>query len=229
MSIDAPNVPVLRVEGLKKDYLQGETVLHILKGVSLEVQRGERLAIIGLSGSGKSTLLHLLAGLDKPSAGVVEIIGQDIHKLKEAQVCKLRNNSLGFIYQFHHLLSEFTALENTAMPLLIRGVDKKEALCRAEDLLCKVGLAERMSHIPATLSGGERQRVAIARALVGNPDCVLADEPTGNLDEETSIQVNDLMLSLSKELGISFITVTHNLSLAGKMDRILKLHNGLLE
>ncbi|MBL4680208.1 MAG: lipoprotein-releasing ABC transporter ATP-binding protein LolD [Pseudomonadales bacterium] len=222
-------IPVLKVENLHKSYQQGDTTLQILKGISFQVGYGERIAIIGLSGSGKSTLLHLLAGLDAPTTGKVEIVGENIHQLNEKALCKLRNGSLGFIYQFHHLLSEFTALENTAMPLLIRGENKKQALKIAESILVKVGLGDRLTHIPAKLSGGERQRVAIARALVGNPDCVLADEPTGNLDEETASQVNDLMISLSRELGISFVTATHNLALAAKMDRTCRLHNGMLE
>lgn len=221
--------PALKVSNLHKRYKEGGSELHILKGISLEVQKSERVAIIGLSGSGKSTLLHLLAGLDKPTLGQVEIMGKDIYALNEKALCRLRNNSLGFIYQFHHLLSEFTALENTAMPLYIRGEDRKIALQMAELLLVKVGLGERLHHVPGKLSGGERQRVAIARALVGNPDCVLADEPTGNLDEETADQVNELMIALSEELGVSFIIVTHNLSLAAKMDKTYRLHNGLLE
>lgn len=229
MTNEKGNDPILRVENLHKRYQQGDAALHILKGVSFQVERGERVAIIGLSGSGKSTLLHLLAGLDSPSEGRVEIAGEIIHQLNEKALCRLRNRSLGFIYQFHHLLSEFTALENTAMPLLIRGETKSIAEKTAESILVKVGLGDRLSHIPAKLSGGERQRVAIARALVGNPDCVLADEPTGNLDEETASQVNELMVSLSRELGISFVTVTHNLTLAAKMDRVCRLHNGLLE
>ena len=221
--------PTLKVSNLHKSYKEGESELHILRGISLEIQRSERVAIIGLSGSGKSTLLHLLAGLDRPTEGQVEVMGKNIYALNEKALCRLRNNSLGFIYQFHHLLSEFTALENTAMPLYIRGEDRKIALKKAELILVKVGLGERLNHVPGKLSGGERQRVAIARALVGNPDCVLADEPTGNLDEETAGQVNDLMIALSEELGVSFIIVTHNLSLAAKMDKTYRLHNGLLE
>lgn len=226
MSISSP---VLKVDNLHKSYREGESELLILRGISFDIQKGERVAIIGLSGSGKSTLLHLLAGLDKPTKGLVEIMGKDINTLDEKALCCLRNNALGFIYQFHHLLSEFSALENTAMPLYIRGEDRKIALEKAESLLIKVGLGDRLHHIPGKLSGGERQRVAIARALVGNPDCVLADEPTGNLDEETAAQVNELMISLSEELGVSFIIVTHNLTLAAKMDRTCRLHNGLLE
>lgn len=229
MSEKIESFPTLKVSNLHKSYKEGESELHILRGISLEIQKSERLAIIGLSGSGKSTLLHLLAGLDKPTEGQVEVMGKDIYALNEKALCRLRNNSLGFIYQFHHLLSEFTALENTAMPLYIRGEDRKVALKKAELLLVKVGLGERLNHVPGKLSGGERQRVAIARALVGNPDCVLADEPTGNLDEETADQVNDLMIALSEELGVSFIIVTHNLSLAAKMDKTYRLHNGLLE
>ena len=220
---------VLNVRDLHKSYQQGGNSLRVLRGLNLEVMRGERVAIIGLSGSGKTTLLHLLGGLDTPDQGTVLVNGRNIHDLDEKSVCRLRNHSLGFVYQFHHLLGEFSALENTAMPLLIRGVAAVPAYSSAEEMLSRVGLIDRQSHRPGQLSGGERQRVAIARALVTLPNCVLADEPTGNLDEETAAQVDELMISLSKELAISFVVVTHNLTLASQMDRICRLHNGQLE
>lgn len=220
---------VIRVNNLHKCYLQGGNRLHVLKGLEFEVSRGERVAITGLSGSGKSTLLHLIGGLDVPDEGTVFIDNKDIHQLEEKALCQLRNQSLGFVYQFHHLLSEFTALENTALPLMIRGIKRTAALSSAAEILDRVGLAQRQDHKPSQLSGGERQRVAIARALVAEPDCVLADEPTGNLDEATANQVNELMVDLSKELQTSFVVVTHNLILASQMDRICRLHNGKLE
>ncbi|HIG40462.1 MAG: lipoprotein-releasing ABC transporter ATP-binding protein LolD [bacterium] len=220
---------VIAVTDLHKYYQQGSNRLHVLRGLNLEVVRGERVAIIGISGSGKSTLLHLLGGLDTPNEGSVFVQGQDVHRMNEKGLCQLRNRSLGFVYQFHHLLAEFTALENTAMPLLIRGESRSSAMASAKEILDKVGLANRTEHKPNQLSGGERQRVAIARALVTRPDCVLADEPTGNLDEETASQVDDLMISLSKEFETSFVIVTHNLALASQMDRICRLHNGQIE
>ena len=220
---------VIAVQNLHKIFYQGDNKLHVLRGVDFRIHRGERVAIIGLSGSGKSTLLHILSGLDVPDDGTVTINGQDIHKLGEQALCRLRNHSLGFIYQFHHLLAEFSALENAAMPLLIRGEKHSVALAAGREILQRVGLAERLDHKPAQLSGGERQRVAIARALVAKPDCVLADEPTGNLDEETAAQIDDLMVSLSNEFGTSFVVVTHNLALASRMDRNCRLHNGLLD
>ncbi len=223
------NDVVIRIANLHKYYQQGDNRLHVLRGLDLEVSRGERIAITGLSGSGKSTLLHLLGGLDSADEGSVHINDQNVHQLGERALCHLRNQSLGFVYQFHHLLSEFTALENTALPLMIRGEKHSLALKTAEEILQRVGLGERFDHKPSQLSGGERQRVAIARALVAQPDCVLADEPTGNLDEETAEQVNNLILDLSKELRTSFVIVTHNLNLAAQMDRVYRLHNGKLE
>jgi lipoprotein-releasing system ATP-binding protein len=220
---------VLKVEGLQKYYHQGAEKLHILKGVDLVVHRGERIAIVGLSGSGKSTLLHLLGGLDAADAGSVWLNGIDLAVATDKEICRLRNESLGFVYQFHHLMADFSAAENVAMPLLIGGATRATALEKATRILERVGLSDRLSHRPAQLSGGERQRVAMARALVTSPDCVLADEPTGNLDEKTAIEVNALMVELSHELGVSFIVVTHNLGLARRMDHVYQLHNGLLQ
>jgi lipoprotein-releasing system ATP-binding protein len=223
------NDPVIKISNLHKRYLQGSNTIHILRGIDVDIERGERVAITGLSGSGKSTLLHLLGGLDTPDEGTIAINGKNINELGEAEQCALRNSALGFVYQFHHLLSEFSAEENVAMPLLIGGEKKAAAMKMARDMLASVGLTQRAEHKPSQLSGGERQRVAIARALVTRPQCVLADEPTGNLDEETAEQVNELMVGLSTALNISFVIVTHNLDLAARMDRQYRLHNGLLE
>lgn len=220
---------VLQATGLKKSYDQGDKTIRVLDGIDLEIYRGERVAIVGLSGSGKSTLLHLLAGLDNADSGQVFIGGEDIANLDEKSLCQLRNKTLGFVYQFHYLMSEFTAIENVAMPLMIGNVNKKTANATASEVLGKVGLKNRLEHRPGQLSGGERQRVAIARALVTRPQCVLADEPTGNLDEKTAEEVNQLLLDLSHELDMSFVIVTHNHDLANRMDRILVLHNGLIE
>lgn len=222
-------VPVVDAKGIVKSYLQGPSPVHVLRGLDLEVGVAERIAIVGLSGSGKSTLLHVLGGLDKPDQGTIKINGKDIFSLTEKQRGELRNKNLGFVYQFHHLLPEFTAQENVAMPLLIGGIASLDAMLNAEDILEKVGLQDRVKHKPAELSGGERQRVAIARALVTRPSCVMADEPTGNLDEETGEQINELMIQLSESLGTSFIVVTHNTSFAARMDRKIRLHNGVLE
>jgi lipoprotein-releasing system ATP-binding protein len=219
---------VLQVQGLQKFYHQGLDELHILRGVNLTVQRGERIAIVGLSGSGKSTLLHLLGGLDSADAGSVLLNGVDLAAASDREVCQIRNRHLGFVYQFHHLMADFDAAENVAMPLMIGGQSRRQALAAASEMLAQVGLANRSKHRPAQLSGGERQRVAMARALVTAPDCVLADEPTGNLDEQTAADVNELMVSLSHELHTSFIVVTHNIGLAQRMDKVYRLHNGLL-
>lgn len=220
---------VLQAIDVHKQFRQGENELHVLRGIDLSVQRGQRLAIVGLSGSGKSTLLHLLGGLDECEQGKVLVGGVNLADLGQAELGRLRNRHLGFVYQFHHLLPEFTALENVAMPLLIGGENRGVAREQAGTLLGRVGLSERLNHRPGQLSGGERQRVAIARALVTKPDCVLADEPTGNLDEETARDVDELMISLSRDLKTSFVIVTHNRELASRMDAIMRLHNGKLE
>jgi lipoprotein-releasing system ATP-binding protein len=219
---------VLSCTQLAKSYTEGETDLEVLRSINLAVEQGERIAIMGASGSGKSTLLHLLGGLDTPTAGHVVIGGKRIDRLNAIQLGRLRNRALGFVYQFHHLLPEFTALENVAMPLLLGDSSPVEAASRAERMLDRVGLAGRLSHKPGELSGGERQRAAVARALVTNPQCVLADEPTGNLDRNNAEQVYELMLELNEELGTSYIVVTHDLHIAERLDRILLLEDGYI-
>ncbi len=219
---------ILQCEQLTKSFNQGDLNVDVLKGVNLTIGAGERVAIMGASGSGKSTLLHLLGGLDKPCAGQVILDGVNLNKVRSKKLSQLRNSSLGFIYQFHHLLGEFSVLENVAMPLLIGGKSVKEAKKQAADLLGRVGLGHRIEHKPGELSGGERQRAAVARALINNPKCVLADEPTGNLDSKTAEQIYQLMLELNQELQVSFLIVTHDPELAKRMDIVLHMEDGLI-
>ncbi|WP_273047655.1 lipoprotein-releasing ABC transporter ATP-binding protein LolD [Pseudoalteromonas sp.] len=219
---------VISCENLSKVYQDGNNQVEVLKGVDLALHQGEMLAIVGSSGSGKSTLLHILGTLDTASSGVAKIKNQEVAKLSRTEQAAFRNQNLGFIYQFHHLLMEFSAVENVAMPLLIKGLSAKEAKAQALEMLEKVGLAHRSSHKPSALSGGERQRVAIARALVTKPALVLADEPTGNLDKQNAIKIYDLINELNKSLNTSFVVVTHDLELADKLGKIAYLDDGKL-
>jgi lipoprotein-releasing system ATP-binding protein len=222
------NKTIIACRNLRKSYYQGKLEVPVLLEIDLNVKAGETVAIVGTSGSGKSTLLHLLGGLDAPTGGDIRIMGQEIAAIDEEERCQLRNRSLGFIYQFHHLLPEFSALENVAMPLLIRRMRNTEAYGNAAKVLAQVGLGHRLSHTPGELSGGERQRAAVARALVTRPACVLADEPTGNLDRRTAAGVFDLMMDLNHNVGASLVIVTHDPELARKAGRMLHLEDGIL-
>jgi lipoprotein-releasing system ATP-binding protein len=220
--------PVLEARQVQKSFQQGPVTLDVLRGINLAIQPAERLAIVGASGSGKTTLLQILGGLDRPTNGHVFVDGRDIHVLSERERGDLRNHALGFVYQFHHLLPEFSALENVAMPLLVRRVATREARERAREILARVGLGERLDHRPHQLSGGERQRAAVARALVTQPKLVLADEPTGNLDGKNAEQVFELMLELNRERRTSLVVVTHDLRIASRMERALEIDGGIL-
>ncbi|MGI2023700.1 lipoprotein-releasing ABC transporter ATP-binding protein LolD [Shewanella glacialipiscicola] len=220
---------LLQVQSVSKSYHDGAVTTQVLSNVNLQVFKGEQLAIVGSSGSGKSTLLHIMGTLDEPTAGKVLLLGEDLYQVSSARQAQIRNQDLGFIYQFHHLLPEFTALENVAMPAFIQGKDRKQALADAKALLERVGLGHRLTHIPAELSGGERQRVAIARALINKPKLVLADEPTGNLDANSGDAVYELIRELADQLGTAFVVVTHDHKLAARMDRQLMMKNGFLQ
>jgi lipoprotein-releasing system ATP-binding protein len=229
MTESRPPAPVvLTARELRRSFREGSSTLEVLRGVDLSVAAGERMAIIGASGSGKTTLLQILGGLDRPDSGAVQVLGQDIHALSETERGALRNRAIGFVYQFHHLLPEFSALENVAMPLMVRRERTAVAIGRAREMLTRVGLGARLTHRPSQLSGGERQRTAVARALVSSPSLVLADEPTGNLDGANAEQVFALMLELNRELATSLVVVTHDERLAARMDRVLELKGGAL-
>ena len=220
---------ILSVEHLRQSFAIGRERLEVIRDINLQVRRGERLAIVGASGQGKSTLMHLMGGLERPSGGVVRILGQEVYKLSESARSRLRNQSVGFVYQLHRLLPEFTALENVLLPLLIRRVPRHSVEPWGKEILTRVGLGERLDHKPGMLSGGERQRVALARALVTRPALLLADEPTGNLDSESAESVHQLMLDLNQELGTALVIVTHEPALAAHMGRVLRLQDGILQ
>ena len=229
MPIESRSVAVLRCRAVDKSYRQGTASVPVLRGLALEIAPGEMIGIMGSSGSGKSTLLNLIGGLDRPNAGSVELLGRDLGQLSDRELARARNRHLGFVYQFHHLLGEFSALENAAMPLLIAGAKRTLAFAQAAELLVAVGLGHRLHHRPGELSGGERQRVAIARALANRPDCVLMDEPTGNLDRHSAEQVVELLLRLNAERGTTFVVVSHDERVAGRMQRQLLLDDGQLK
>lgn len=226
---NSPAFPVIDCQGVAKRFSEGPQELEILRRIDLQIQSAEQLAVVGPSGSGKSTLLHILGGLEEPSSGSVSVAGELIYKLAQAARGRLRNRKLGFVYQFHHLLPEFSALENVAMPLLIRRVAPAESRQAAGELLERIGLGERLEHRPAELSGGERQRVAIARAAVTRPSCILADEPTGNLDRQTAVNVFELLQQLNRELGTALVFVTHDIDLAQRTQRVLRIEDGELK
>ena len=229
MNNPTPATGILHCQQLGMTYTEGPNNVEVLSGINLQIEKAERIAIVGASGSGKSTLLHLLGGLDVPTTGSVWIDGNEISGVSDKQRGELRNQYLGFVYQFHHLLPEFTAVENVAMPLLIRGVDDAQARNKAADILSDMGLGHRLEHRPVELSGGERQRAAIARALVTEPSVVLADEPTGNLDENTAHTVFEMMLDLNRRIGTALVMVSHDMSLANKMDTVYRLEVGALK
>lgn len=224
--MQAVNEPIVNARGVSKTFREGTLQVEVLKGIDFQVGQGELVSIVGASGSGKTTLLHILGGLAEPSTGTVHIDQKDINRLSQKARGELRNHALGFVYQFHHLLAEFSAQENVAMPLLIRRTDPEQAMEQAADILVRVGLGERLGHRPAELSGGERQRAALARALVAKPRCIMADEPTGNLDARTAGSIHDLLVELNEATGTSLIVVTHDIRLAERMGRMVSLENG---